>query len=220
MCSSEEFFQIIVAKSLLINSDADRLIEMCKDKEVFLDFISYIDCLLDYEPTFFLFDEITDYKIKDKILSLISNYRFTHKEKENVELYNSVIGKINEIYYGNNYSDDKKQTYMEQYFLFQMESRKAIYENIDDMFYAMSYDVTLYSYLINNDSRIMNIYDSDSILSSINYFMYCFPELFTNQGVNSRSEELLNTVITKSKILSKTRKHAIDTKNNFINLKD
>ncbi len=214
MFSAEEFIQIMVAKTLLLGCGFDDLVNICKDKRQFLEFLQYVDLLFDKESVFFVFDrDQNNGDIRDRILDLIHEYRFLYKEQENVVLYNSIISKINNIYFTDTCNDGVLQ--MTQYFLFQQEAREREFKSVEEMFDFMVQDILLYNYLTNGSVESIRDLDKQYIISSMNYFLCCFPHLYDERVMYNKNMALLDTTIEESRVFSKARRCAMKTKRKF-----
>jgi len=177
-------------------------------KQEHLELIRGIDFLFDNDVEFFLFERLFELStsIKKICFEVINDYRF--KYRENYDLCNSVIGKLNSLDY---VSLVEKSDDIVNYYANEISSRANIFTDISLCLDAMFYDYYIYNSIINND--IDSIDYDDIVISTTNYFLNNAPEIYLDEKFYDNSMQLLNNAIKENHVFSRIKKSAKLTKN-------
>lgn len=176
-------------------------------KIMHLELIKGIDFLLDNDSEFFLLERLFDcrHSIKDICFEIINDYRF--KYKDNYDLCNRVIGKINML---NVVPLRDKHDDLVNYFTKEMMSRGIVFDDMSVCLDAMFYDYYIYNSIQNDDINDIDYYDA--VVSTTNYFLNNIPQIYNDSKIYDSSMILLNRSIKNSRVFSGAKKSAKYTK--------
>lgn len=195
----EDFLNIIILKSQLVNMPEEKLLEEYQDKDRYGTFIDTANIMLDRDSGFLLLDE----SIARKIESVIASNRFKIKDEDYTTVANEVIIKIN---LACDYSKDLKEKVLESYRIYQEESRHISFDDDEELIEAIGYDAYVYDSIKNDNGVDLNtIY----LYGSINYFKETIPEIYED-------EEFRNNAIKKLEITLEKQKHQPFVGNRYI----
>ncbi|MBQ2639935.1 MAG: hypothetical protein IJF92_04140 [Bacilli bacterium] len=201
MTQEEENSRVIITKGALVSFLTEDYNNTIKDKVVHLDLINNINLLIDKDPGFFMFSDISDYNFNSIILDIIHMYR--SKYNDNVNLCNNVIKNLN----GLNVYNSKDRSNMRLCYLTEQEiDRDRKIENLDDMFYSILHDSALYSSLLTGDLSDLDNYDS--IIDSTIYLYNNYNELYENSNICKNNLTIIEGIINNSRKLSNNKKNA------------
>ena len=205
--STQDFVDMMIVKHNLLAHSVEELESFFSDKNSFLKLVNFCEFATKFENAFFLIDNKENY-VKStrnighgkscgdtrymigKIYHILSKYRW------NVSL--DYQKKINEliIYFNQVDSLDFKKKYNDclGYSGIQEGWRKTSFDSHDftTLCNAIVYDAYLYNYL-NSDDIIddIPIFETEYVLSSLNYFMSNIPEKFDDELF---LEKAINTI--------------------------
>ncbi|MBE6160943.1 MAG: hypothetical protein E7158_01805 [Firmicutes bacterium] len=151
-----------------------------EDEERIIMFIEGCNYLLKYDRAFFLLDD----DVINKVLNIISIIRFEYKEF-NKDL-NQIIVEMNKL---NNLKLSDKEKLINDYIEFQEENRNSGL-SIEATLCCISYDAILFSIL--EGGSIDNIDNKTMLVSSINYFLNIYPDIFKNTTRKNNFEKLIH----------------------------
>lgn len=207
-----DFENVLCLKNQLISVPISTLLDVYCDKENFITFLDTCIVLISTDSGFMLFSD----ELGEKVKEIIGQNRFKYKDKEIVEAMNSIIGYLNETI---TYSDSYKAILMNGYLAWQEDCRKIEMEDNQIFLEAMAYDALVYCALKENNMELID--KDDMFLSSVNYFMVVFPEIFNDSKVTKLLLEKLAEQETKKGFFKNrtTRVYARETREIFEKIK-
>ena len=131
--------RVLALKNQLLGLSSSKLIEIYKDDNLFLDFLTTLIYMLENENQFlYMSDEFFD-----NIYSIIGEKRFDFKDKETIDKINNIISKLNHM---KQIPEKEKSKELNDYINNQIKKRKINYEiNYDDFLDYQLYDFCIYS---------------------------------------------------------------------------
>lgn len=195
--------RVLALKNQLLGLSSSKLIEIYKDDNLFLDFLTTLIYMLENENQFlYMSDEFFD-----NIYSIIGEKRFDFKDKETIDKINNIISKLNHM---KQIPEKEKSKELNDYINTQIKKRKINYEiNYDDFLDYQLYDFCIYSILSGKmDAEL----PADSFYSSINYLLEYIPEYFDNKEVLNNSKYILSMIkeaINNSKISKHSKRSEV-----------
>lgn len=196
---------LLLTKILLINDDSTKIISSISDSDNFKTKLDVLDWLLDNEESLFLLSDYSSFNITNNVLDLINEYRFLYRDKDILNQCNNILGKINCI---KALPIEEKESLIEKYVIEQEMVRNILFDdNVDELLLSMVLDASFYF------GQIKGYLDGDFkncvlLLGSINYFLNCYPELFTNDEFLDYINYSLSFVIDNNTKFSKVGKYA------------
>lgn len=199
-----------MTKGLLVSFLMTDYNEIIKDKFVHLDTINNINLLIDNDPGFFMFSDISEYNFNNMIYDIINLYK--EKYKDNKGLCNSVIRNYNSL----NIYNSKERASMRLCYLTNQEiERDRNFKNLDDMFNSILYDSALYASLLTGDLSDLDNYDS--IIDSTVYLYNSYNQLYENSNICKNNLNIIEEVINNSKRFSNNKRDAKQIKKALLN---
>lgn len=191
----------IINRGLLVALINEGYEEYLKDKTLHLDLINSISFLVDKDPFFFSFSDVSKYNFQSLGYHVVSDYR--DKYEDNRDLCNEVIGKLNGF---NAYSSKEKEVMRLAYITEQQMDRDRNFSSLDDMFYSILYDSALFHGIISGDISSLDNYDN--IIDSTIYLYNNYNSFYDDSAVSNNSVCLMDMVIDNSKKFSPLKKDA------------
>lgn len=219
MCSIDEFITLLAVKNVLVNCYYSELQQVCEDKEAFVIFLDGINKLLDIECPFFFLDEYAnDSRITTMIVELLNEYRFIYHSSYFSNEINTIFSKINNLKSCDLY---QKKLRLNQYIIFQEESRKKNYRgDYLDIIEDLGFDYMIIEALKEKDTQEL-LQFKDLFLSSTNYLINNFSDLYIVDDNYSNNLSWVNSIIHEKPFYKNLilKQKAIQTKRSLQKLK-
>ena len=176
---ADNFLKRLILKNNLINAPISKLNEIYDDEIAFLYFINSLIELLNNESTFLLLDEA----YIDKIFDIFMDKRFKFKDKDILNLVNSLIMELNML---KGIDINRQEELIRDYWLFNEGVRKIRIYDYESFINVLANDVVVYHALSTGD--FSKVVLDDVFLSSITYLVNQNPNFFedTNHYILTR----------------------------------
>ena len=201
MTQEEINARTIITRGLLVAIINEGYEEYINDKTLHLDLINSISFLIDQDPFFFSFSDVSKYDFQSLGYYVTSDYR--DKYNDNSDLCNEVIGKLNGF---NAYSPKEKESMRVLYMTEQQMDRDRNFSSLDDMFYSILYDSALFHGIVSGEIEELDNYDN--IIDSTIYLYNNYNSFYDDEAVSNNSVCLMDMVIGNSKKFSPLKKDA------------
>lgn len=181
--SLDDWVEMLYFKNYLEVLSLDELLEKCDDKFVYASVIDTANILLDVESVFFLLDD----NYIEKLQTIINTYRFKFFDTNFFEVANEVIVGLNEL---SSFSQEKKLFQLENYLMWQEESRKFSFSGPEELKAAVANDILVYlQFAENADFGLFK----GNVISSLNYFLAVCPQVFDDTNFYEKTVHYLNS---------------------------
>lgn len=208
-----DFVNVLCLKNQLINVDDEVLLEVYKDYENYVTFLSSVITLINNEEDspFLLYRD----SFLKKINSIVQIHRYDARDKEVVNAANEIIGYLNHI---KSYSLNDRRLVKAAYRSYNEDARKTVFIDEKEFLYSLGYDAVVYAAIVEDDMD--KITENDMFLSSINYLLETAPIIFDNKDVQDRTLTKISELERGWNPFSKrTRKYSKITKENYQKVK-
>lgn len=186
--SKEDFIRLLGYKSNLIRDDKKTLLKKHQTKELYEQFLRNTLTIFEDEPAFFTIDD----DFRDKILEVISTYRFEYRTKELFSLANDVIAHLNEL---QTYSQEVENAVLDEYICLHENIRELLFTDLQDFENTIAQDIDVYIALQTLD---LSMIDDVTFIGATNYFLAAQPEIYKDpevlQVTESRAKKIKSTV--------------------------
>ena len=183
------------------------LMKVYEDYECYLTFVDSVVVLTQVDSAFLLFSD----EFLEKIVSIIQIHRYDTENDEVKQIVSDIIGYVNRV---RAYKKDYKILLMKQYWGYNEDIRNIKFDTPGQLLSALSYDAVVCASL-ENDS-MDDVHEDQLFLSSINYLLETMPDIFKDEGMNTRALNKIRGIEKKSKLFkNKIKSYAKSTKNAF-----
>ncbi len=201
-----DYINIMQLKHQLLFLSSDDLMERYQEQDKYGLFLDTVNIMNFVDRGFLLFDP----NVVERIENVIYQNRFLYQDEDFLRVTNDIICHLNSL---GTYSQMKKNMIKEHYLDFHEQVRKLEFASEEDFLLAIGYDAVSYHMLVNNSFESMN---ECCFLSSINYFVGVFPEMFLEGELGVRAEYGIDAISKKRGFRRKPiRDFASVTRENF-----
>ena len=195
---ANDFIDVLELRSDLLFADEQDLEDAFSDEETFIKLIKVVYNLIDIDNGKFI---MLDKNILKVVYNLINIKRLDIKKTnpETFNLINEIITKLNNI---NNLSKEEKEKMRINYLINQANLRNISFYNLDAIIDSMGIDGMVMDY-IDGDELVESL-PEELIVGSIIYLNTTMPDLFKDEEVKERIEQLID-IISKSKTVSQRK---------------
>ena len=193
----DDFERLLLLKNQLILLSKEELRELFSDVPTYLVFVDNVSCLLNKESAFLYLSK----DFLDKIEDVIMIHRFDlDSDKLNEmgvciddvhEVINAITLRLNDI--ANTDISERRlitKSYIE-------DIRNVKFSTVADFGTALSYDAPVYFSLTGEFDKPIR---DDLMRSSIYYFMVTAPDIFHNNEILKRAEDMTSSIYRRSSI--------------------
>lgn len=144
--SISDFVNVLCLKNQLINVDEEILLEVYKDYDNYVTFLSSVITMINNEDDspFLLYRDSFLRKIND----IVQIHRYDAKDKEVVNAANEIIGYLNHI---KSYSLSDRRLIKEAYRSYNEDVRKTTFIDEKEFLYSLGYDAAVYAAIVEDD---------------------------------------------------------------------
>lgn len=185
------FRNLIIIKNQLMMMTKEELLKTYEEVEEYKVFVSTIIWLIKYEPAFVYMDE----SINDDIRSVFDIHRYELKEDVAFGTINSLTTCLNYI---DAMPEDDKRKGVKLYRDYQEMIRCVKFDKAYDFKYSLGYDAFVYFHLKGELDIPEKNYSL--MVGSLNYFLEWCPEFFTDEGVYSKTMDMLKDISKNSSL--------------------
>jgi hypothetical protein len=207
----EVLYKVSVIKNQLAVLDDKQLVEIFQNKDKYVSFLENLSLLINNDSCFIVLDE----RYMDKIQRIIQVHRFSFKDPEAVDFINELIFYINSV---RAYPNQTKNILKNGYLLYNEEQREAVFNTHTDFINSLATDAIILTALIHG--RLDLIRNYDYALMSLNYIMKMCPELFKDEAVRQRAEQIIEKANQNCPTISIKKLRVKKTKKNYMNLNE
>lgn len=204
----EDFVRLLGYKSNLIRDDKKTLVKKHNTKELYEQFLRNTLTVLEEEKAFFTIDD----DFRDKILEVISAYRFEYRVKELCDMANEIISHLNELQM---YSPEVENAVLDEYICLHENIRELIFTDLPDFANTIAQDIDVYCALLSHD---LSGIDDITFIGATNYFLAAQPGIYQDKEILQVTEERAKKI--KSTIGFQHRKTRLGATRTLSYLKD
>lgn len=188
-----DFENLLIIKNQLITLDSEKLIELYNGVSEYTTFLNTVISLLSEESAFLYLDN----SFIDKIYDVMQIHRFEISDDDTIDSINKITNCLNDIKYC---SDDYRKLIVSNYKEYQKSIRNVGFASNQDFLYSLSFDAVVYLGL----KGFVEIPFDDNllVLSSINYMINSFSDVFRNVEMYDATLDKLNYISKESNIFS------------------
>ena len=174
-----DFVDVLCLKNQLINVEKEKLLEVYKDYENYITFVSTVLNMIETEDSPLLL--YRDSFVK-KIEDVVQIYKDSARSSKVRRAANDVVRYLNHI---KSYSTIDRKLLKEAYKSYNEGVRKTNFLDERDFLYAVGYDAAVYAALVEDNMDLIT--QDDMFLSSVNYLLEKIPTIFDNKDVQERT---------------------------------
>ena len=174
-----DFVDVLCLKNQLVNVEKEKLLEVYKDYENYITFISAVLIMIETEDSPLLL--YRDSFVK-KIEDVVQIYKDSARSSKVRRAANDVVRYLNHI---KSYSTIDRKLLKEAYKSYNEGVRKTNFLDERDFLYAVGYDAAVYAALVEDNMDLIT--QDDMFLSSVNYLLEKIPTIFDNKDVQERT---------------------------------
>lgn len=174
-----DFVDVLCLKNQLVNVEKEKLLEVYKDYENYITFISAVLIMIETEDSPLLL--YRDSFVK-KIEDVVQIYKDSARSSKVRRAANDVVRYLNHI---KSYSTIDRKLLKEAYKSYNEGVRKTNFLDERDFLYAVGYDAAVYAALVEDNMDLIT--QDDMFLSSVNYLLEKIPTIFDNEDVQERT---------------------------------
>lgn len=197
--NENERLNLLAIKNQLVNLSVAELVERYRDIDEYYTFLETLIKLINTESTFLLCG--SDYI--DKVVTIVNIHRFDVDDKDFRLGVSGIISYFNSV---RSQDSNLKEILKAGYVSYQEDQRGITFYDMGAMLKSIAYDANVYQALQKGTIEKLGL--DDYTLMSLTYLMNVYPEFFKDKNVNARAVKLIDSITSKTRFLSPSRRFA------------
>ena len=206
-----DYYNILAIRNQLSTKTQQELNELYEDKGAYLAFLGTVGQMFNNDSGFIYLDE----SFMDKISNIIQIHRFDFDEKIVKQYINELISFMNST---KTIQEPLKKAIVDNYIIYHEVQREAFFPTQTEFITSLAMDAVVFTVL--KEGQFDLIRDYNYALMSLNYLMKTCPEMFKDEEINKRAQQLLEIVDKNTKKISIKKLKLKSAKKNYLEMNE